>query len=66
MPATTLPWASPVPTALPKAAVPEGKGEQAVEADTKRRETVSSEGQKACNPYTQSGMESLDQLFLSF
>lgn len=42
------PAMGPVTAALPEAAaaVPEGKGQQAMGADTKRRETVSSEGQK--------------------
>lgn len=46
------PAMSSVTTALPEAAaaVPEVKGQQAMGADTKRRETVSSEGQKESNP----------------
>lgn len=47
------PAVSSVTAALPEAAaaaVPQGKGQRAMGADTKRRETVSSEGQKESNP----------------
>lgn len=47
------PAVSSVTAALPEAAaaaVPQGKGQRAMGADTKRGETVSSEGQKESNP----------------